>query len=133
MGVLTASRARQSAHGYDTRGEHWTTRAACAQPGVDPNLFTFAERDAHSRRERITRARKALAICRDCPVIQQCRRDIPTGGDRPRGVIQGGHVFDDAGRPAPSCEVCRRPIVTGYINTKYCESHGWYAGRVTQP
>lgn len=69
---------------------HWTDQGACADPGVDPELFfplgaaglaTFRQVEA------------AKAICARCPVVQPCRDWAVTVGE-PDG-IWGGTTPDE--------------------------------------
>src|SRR6266702_7547222 len=56
----------------------WMDRAACAEPGVDPNWFTVDEVSRESS-DRTARAHadeciaRAQAVCRRCPVRTLCR------------------------------------------------------------
>lgn len=49
----------------------WMEGAACARPGVDPELF-FAP-DGESPTDRPVRLRAARAVCLSCPVRAACR------------------------------------------------------------
>jgi WhiB family redox-sensing transcriptional regulator len=61
----------------------WMTRAACAQPSVDPAWFVVDE-DAPDAPELVGRAK---AVCRACPVRLWCRIHADATGDY--GVYAG--------------------------------------------
>jgi hypothetical protein len=66
-----------------TRAERdWMTRGACAQPGIDPDLFTCEETDT-------AKIQAARAICRGgaCPVRLWCR--LYAEETNPFGVYDG--------------------------------------------
>jgi len=48
----------------------WLADAACAAPGIDPALFF--EPEVESARGRRLREARAFAVCRHCPVVDDC-------------------------------------------------------------
>lgn len=48
----------------------WQRHAACGAPGVDPALFF--ETDGETPQLRRRREARALALCRRCPVVDEC-------------------------------------------------------------
>ena len=61
----------------------WMTRAACAQPGVEPGWFVVEE-DAADAPALLARAK---AVCRVCPVRLWCRIHADAAGEY--GVYAG--------------------------------------------
>ncbi len=82
----------------------WMDRAACAQPGVDPELFHPGEGNtSHDR------ATLALAICAECPVKAPCG----AYGEQLRATgIWGGTVRDDARTARKRAQQAARPPLT---------------------
>ncbi|MFD7066103.1 WhiB family transcriptional regulator [Streptomyces sp. NPDC059913] len=76
-------------HAPDTLApaDTWRTAAACTRIGADPDLW-FVDGGARADRER------AIAICRDCPVLTQCRdavaREESGSGKESRYGIRAG-------------------------------------------
>jgi hypothetical protein len=101
--------------------------AACG--GQDPNMWvTPSKADGAEKTGRMAAARRALLICATCPVRQQCAADAEQ--QRPKGMIQGGRVYDESGHPYPDCRVCGRPILSGDSRSATCEQHTLYQARV---
>jgi hypothetical protein len=118
-----ADQHSEGADGVNTadRATPWQDRAVC--DGMDPDLFESPGRARGwglDRRAEIKRCRIALAACATCPVRRQCDEDAQRF--KPTGVIRAGHVYNDVGRKARLCPVCRRPILSDSRNTR-CEDH----------
>ena len=75
--------AHLDAAGAWRSGLEWMTRAACAQPGVDPGWFVVDE-DAPGAPALLGRAK---AVCRRCPVRLWCRIHADATGEY--GVYAG--------------------------------------------
>jgi hypothetical protein len=75
--------AHLDAAGASRSDRAWMTRAACAQPGVEPGWFVVDE-DAADAPELIGRAK---AVCRLCPVRLWCRIHADAAGEY--GVYAG--------------------------------------------
>jgi hypothetical protein len=106
--------------------QHWSIDAACG--GTDPNMWvTPSKADGVEKVARMAVARQALLICASCPVRRQCAADADEY--RPKGLIQGGRVYDEAGHPYPDCRVCHRPILSGDCRSVTCEQHTLYQAR----
>jgi hypothetical protein len=67
-------------------------RGACAQPGVDPALFTSEEDDDQA-------VAAARAVCARCPVRRPCRRYADAAN--PYGVYAGETQTERAARLQP--------------------------------
>ncbi len=66
----------------------WRDRAACAAPGVDPELF-FPDRGEHGK------AARAKRICAGCPVRGACLADaLAVSGSEDYG-IRGGTTREE--------------------------------------
>ncbi|MER5882678.1 WhiB family transcriptional regulator [Streptomyces sp. NPDC001941] len=69
----------------DTAPEHWGTRAACAAPDVDPELFFPLPSQSLA---------PARQICRVCPVVLEClEAALAEEGTKPkeqRSGVRGG-------------------------------------------
>lgn len=59
----------------------WPERAACNQPGVNPDWF-FPEKGRHGKR--------ALLVCGGCPVRDECLADALARSERDDWGIRGG-------------------------------------------
>jgi hypothetical protein len=68
---------------------HFFARGACAQPGVDPALFTSEEDDQQA-------VAAARAVCARCPVRLPCRRYADVAN--PYGVYAGETQTERAAR-----------------------------------
>lgn len=54
----------------------WAEQAVCAAPGVDPTLFDAPVKGGPgTTAERTARQHQAIALCRVCPVRQECHDD----------------------------------------------------------
>lgn len=73
------------------RSREWVLRAACRDE--DPNLFLPIE-STNGMFQRPP-VEKALAYCRECPVIQQCAEDADRHQDH---GVRGG-VYRSEGQP----------------------------------
>ena len=84
----------------DTAGTDWRARAACR--GLDPELFFPAAEDGPARDVQVERAK---AVCRRCPVREQCLRAafdlLPYG-------IAGGLTEEERRRVRPRAGRPRR-------------------------
>jgi WhiB family redox-sensing transcriptional regulator len=58
----------------------WATRAACAEPGIDPELF-FAREERHGSRA-AAMAAEATRVCHRCPVREECAATASASGQR---------------------------------------------------
>lgn len=91
MAAIKYMTGRQSTHGLGN-GDDWWNRGLCR--GQDPALW---ESEGH-----LTDAnRRALAMCRACPVRPLCRDDYLRARHRPRGIIAGGWRWDQGGDATP--------------------------------
>lgn len=72
------------ASGTEPARTHWTARAACRAPGVDPELF-FPVGDAGPG---LAQAAAAKRICAGCPV-RACCLDWAVGAGEPDGIWGG--------------------------------------------
>jgi WhiB family redox-sensing transcriptional regulator len=80
----------------------WQRDAVCGAPGVDPALFF--ETDGETPQVRRRREARALALCRRCPVVDECLsyarlEGVPAGvwggttaEERLRGVRLANHL-----------------------------------------
>lgn len=90
--------------------------------------LTPSKTDGAEKTGRMAAARRALLICATCPVRRQCADDADQ--QRPRGLIQAGRAYDDAGHRYPDCRVCGRTILSGDARSITCEQHNLYQVRV---
>lgn len=80
------SRARLKRQwGLDSHGGHWTERARCARPDVDPEWFWPASSSMVS-------TRLALSVCERCHVTQECG-DAAAADPVPFLRIAGGKIL----------------------------------------
>lgn len=117
MGARVNGHKRASTYGLDARTDlHWSHDAACAQPGVDPDLWhTNTNPDWQQ-------VGSAIHICRQhCPVQQECF--LRLGGMR--STVIGGYYFNDQGvlssyQPvAPGCEGCRDEVRQQLLDERF--------------
>ncbi|MFC5994302.1 WhiB family transcriptional regulator [Pseudonocardia hispaniensis] len=91
----------------EVAGQDWRRDAACARPGVDPDVFY----PLHSGPAGAAAVERAKAVCAGCPVRSACLRDAMAAeepGER-WGVIGGMsaeeraalHAGDRGATPAP--------------------------------
>ena len=73
-------------------------RGACAQPGVDPAIFTSEEDDQQT-------LAAALAVCSRCPVRLPCR--AYADATNPYGVYAGETQTERAARLQPGARTAR--------------------------
>ena len=79
---------------YDRpRVQGWIELAACARPGVNPEIF-FPEAGAVA-----SRVEAARFVCAGCPVFDQCTFDTKSTGER-HGVRAGTTAFQRSARAA---------------------------------
>lgn len=114
----------RSSWGLD-RGEAWQNKAACG--GQDPAMWETPSGALGPGRAEL--ARRAMAICRTCPVRAECHADAENAP--PLGMIRAGIPYTEAGNPTKTCIVCGRYILSSRPNSIYCESHDRYALIVT--
>jgi hypothetical protein len=95
--VRPARAATTATWGLDSgKGEHWDSRAACANPDYDPVWWDVpAPTDAVDRRTTVDRALGALNICAGCPVKMACDEDAQR--HRTVAQIRGGKIYGHAG------------------------------------
>ena len=82
--------------------DNWRLHAACAMPGVDPEIFFRANgnrSDIDNRRRRT----QALNVCAHCPARRQCIEDEFRYGsqDGRRSMTRGGWWWTSAAVPRP--------------------------------
>lgn len=68
----------------------WQYRAACK--GLQSHLF-FAPNHIERKQERLRRERAAKAICRECPVLQECR-EYALVVREPHGIWGGMNEYE---------------------------------------
>lgn len=56
----------------------WQEKAACH----DADLELFFGNEGEPKRQRLAREARALALCAQCPVVQQCLRHAETAPER---------------------------------------------------
>jgi hypothetical protein len=95
--VRPARTATTATWGLDSvKGEHWDSRAACANPDYDPVWWDVpAPTDLIDRRTTVDRALGALNICAGCPVKKACNEDAQR--HRTVAQIRGGKIYGHSG------------------------------------
>ncbi|SIS20083.1 WhiB family transcriptional regulator [Williamsia sterculiae] len=69
------------AHVDDISEWNWQVRGRCCGADVDPELF-FEPIGRESSAARRRREEQATSVCRDCPVLRQCREHAVRAGER---------------------------------------------------
>ena len=69
----------------DAEAVHWTERAACREPGIDPELFFPAGETGLAARQQVAAAKE---VCARCPVTDLCR-DWAVRAGEPEGIWGG--------------------------------------------
>ena len=82
------------------RGRDWRQLAACARPGVDPEIFFPGEHET-------AKARQAKQICASCPVSEPCLATaLATPANNDSGIFAGT-------TPRQRAEIRRRAELSG--------------------
>jgi len=68
------------------RAGEWTERAFCVRPDVNRDWWC-GDRSAMARH---------LCVSH-CPVLEECRNDIPTDPELRQGTVYGGYVYSHTG------------------------------------